>query len=144
MICALVSLFLFAFDVFSDDDFGVGDEGLNKRLHTERPEGAHTSARNIVPRRSKNLPVIKKSTGSKKRPLNPEEPEHILEGNLGTMHAEQWREFVSVILTVSRRGPLLVLTRCSGLKVRSRCGMITTMTRHTSRGAGLCISMHST
>jgi hypothetical protein len=75
----LVSLFLSAFDVFSDDDFGVGDEGLDKRLHSERPE---------VPRRSENPPMIRKSTGSKKRPPNPEEPEQILEGNFGTMHAE--------------------------------------------------------
>jgi hypothetical protein len=71
----LVSLFLFAFDVFSDDGFEVGDEVLGKRPRTERPEGSRSSARTIVPRRSKNLPVIRKSTGSKKRPLNPEEPE---------------------------------------------------------------------
>jgi hypothetical protein len=85
----LVSLFLFAFDVFLDGDSGVGDEGLSKRLRTERPEGARTSARTIVLRRSENPPVIRKSTGSKKRPPNPEEPEQIPEGIFGTMHAEQ-------------------------------------------------------
>jgi hypothetical protein len=89
----LVSLFLFAFDVFSDDGLEVGDEVLGKRPRTERPEGSRSSARTVVPRRAENPPVIKKSTGTKKRPPNPEEPKEIPEGNLGTMHAEQWRVF---------------------------------------------------
>jgi hypothetical protein len=89
----LVSLFLFAFDVFLDDGLEVGDEVLGKRPRTERPEGAKSSARTVVPRRSENPPVIRKSTGSKKRPPNLEEPEEISEGNFGTMHVERWREF---------------------------------------------------
>jgi hypothetical protein len=37
--------------------------------------------------------MIKKSTGSKKRPPKPDEPEMIPEGNFGDMHGELWREF---------------------------------------------------
>jgi hypothetical protein len=79
--------------MFSDDGFEVGDEVLGKRPHTERPEYARSSARTVVPRRSENLPVIRKSTGNKKRPPNPEESDEIPKGNFGTMHAERWREF---------------------------------------------------
>jgi hypothetical protein len=82
--------------VFTDDEYEVGDETLGKRPRTERserPEGARTSGRTIIPRRSDNPPVIKKSTASKKRPPNPEEPEEIPDDNFGTMHAEKWREF---------------------------------------------------
>jgi hypothetical protein len=78
---------------FSDNDFEAGDEMLGKRPRTERPEGARTSGRIVIPRRSDNPPVIRKSTRSKKRPPNPEEPEEIPEDNFGTMHAEKWREF---------------------------------------------------
>jgi hypothetical protein len=46
-----------------------------------------------VPQRLENPPVIRKSTGSKKRPPNLEEPEEIPDDNYGTMHAEKWREF---------------------------------------------------
>jgi hypothetical protein len=66
---------------------------LGKRLHSERPEGARTSAITVLPRRSENPPVIRKSTGNKKRPLMPKELEQIPKGNFGNMHAEQWREF---------------------------------------------------
>jgi hypothetical protein len=62
---------------FSDGEYEVGDETLGKRPRTERPEGARTSGRTVIPRWSDNPPVIKKSTGSKKRPPNPEEPEEI-------------------------------------------------------------------
>jgi hypothetical protein len=78
---------------FSDDEYKDGDETLSKRPHTERQEGARTSRRTVIPRRSDNPPVIRKSTASKKRPPNPEEPEEIPEDNFGTMHAEKWREF---------------------------------------------------
>jgi hypothetical protein len=37
--------------------------------------------------------VIKKSTSSKKRPVKPDEPEHLPEGNFGEMRVELWREF---------------------------------------------------
>jgi hypothetical protein len=40
----------------------------SKRARTKRPEGAHTSGRVVQPRRSTDAPVIKKSSGSKKRP----------------------------------------------------------------------------
>jgi hypothetical protein len=66
---------------------------LSKRLCTERPEGAFMSGRTIQPRRSTDAPVIKKSTGSKKRPVKPDEPEELLEGNFGEMRADLWREF---------------------------------------------------
>jgi hypothetical protein len=79
--------------VFSDDKLEVGDELLGKRPHTERPEGAHSSARVIQPRRTTDAPVIKKSTGNKKRPTKPNDLELILEGNFGDMPAELWREF---------------------------------------------------
>jgi hypothetical protein len=79
--------------LFSDDEYEVGDETLGKRPHIERPEGARTSGRTIIPRRSDNPPVIRKSIGSKKRPPNPKEPEEIPDDNFGTMHAEKWREF---------------------------------------------------
>jgi hypothetical protein len=78
---------------FSDDEFVVGDELLGKRPHTKRPEGARTSGRTVVPRRSDIPPVIRKSSGSKKRPPNPEEPEEIPNDYFGTMQAEKWREF---------------------------------------------------
>jgi hypothetical protein len=79
--------------VFSDDDFGVGDELLGKRLRSRRPEGSRSSTRVVQPRTSDNPPVIKKTTATKKRPVKPDDPELILEGNLGDIHAERWREF---------------------------------------------------
>jgi hypothetical protein len=85
--------FSFVFDVFSDEDFEVGDEVLSKRPCTERPEGTRTSGRIVQPRRTADAPVIKKSTGNKKRPPKPDDPEMIPEGNFGDMHAELWREF---------------------------------------------------
>jgi hypothetical protein len=84
---------LFVFDVFSADEFEVGDEVLSKRLRTGRPEGSHSSARVVQPRRTRNAPVIKKSTCNTKRPTQPDDPEQILEGNLGDIPAELWREF---------------------------------------------------
>jgi hypothetical protein len=83
----------FLFDVFSDDEFEVGDELLGKRLHSRRPEGSRSSARVVQPRMSDNPPVIKKTTANKKRPMKPDDPEKIPEGNLGDIHAELWREF---------------------------------------------------
>jgi hypothetical protein len=80
--------------VFSNDDFEVDEEEvLTKRPRTKRPEGTRTSGRVIQPRRSTDVPVIKKSISSKKKPLKPYEPEMIPEGNFGDMHAELWREF---------------------------------------------------
>jgi hypothetical protein len=83
----------FVFDVLSNDDFGVGDELLRKRLHSGRPEGSRSSTRVVQPRMSDNPPVIKKTTANKKRPVKPNDLEQIPEGNLGDIHAEQWREF---------------------------------------------------
>jgi hypothetical protein len=37
--------------------------------------------------------VIKKTSASKKRPPNPEEPKEIPDDSFGTMHVEKWREF---------------------------------------------------
>jgi hypothetical protein len=79
--------------VFTDDEYEVGDETLGKRAHTERLEGARTSGRTVIPRRSDNPPVIKKTSASKKRPPNPEEPEEISEDSFGTMSVDKWREF---------------------------------------------------
>jgi hypothetical protein len=83
----------FVFDVFSDDDFEVGDELLGKRLHSGRPKGSRSSARVVQPRMYDNPSMIKKTTANKKRPTKPDDPEQIPEGNLGDIHAEQWREF---------------------------------------------------
>jgi hypothetical protein len=66
---------LFVFDVFSDDEFEVGDEVLEKRLCTGRPEGSCSSARVVQPRRTGDAPMIKKSTGNKKRLMKPNDPE---------------------------------------------------------------------
>jgi hypothetical protein len=66
---------------------------LTKRPCTERPPGARSSGRVVKPRRSTDVPVIKKSTGSKKIPPKPDEPEMIRDGNFGDMNAELWREF---------------------------------------------------
>jgi hypothetical protein len=88
----MVSLLFFY--VYSDDDFEVDEEEvLTKRPRTERPPGARSSGRVVQPRRDTDVPVIKKSTANKKRPPKPDEPEMILEGNFGIMHAELWREF---------------------------------------------------
>jgi hypothetical protein len=78
---------------FTDDEYEVGDETLGKRPRTERAEGTRSSGRAVISRRSDNPPVIKKSTATKKRAPNPEEPEEIPDDNFGTMHAEKWREF---------------------------------------------------
>jgi hypothetical protein len=85
--------FSFAFDVFSDEDFDVGDEVLGKRPHTDRPEGTRTSGRIAQPRRTADAPMIKKSTGNKKRPMKPDDLEMIPEANFRDMPAELWREF---------------------------------------------------
>jgi hypothetical protein len=79
--------------MFPDDEYEVGDEVLGKRPRTERPEGARSSARFIQPRRTVDAHVIKKSTGNKKRPTKPDDPELIPGGNFGDMPAELWREF---------------------------------------------------
>jgi hypothetical protein len=79
--------------VFSDEDFNVGDEVFGKRPRTERPEGTRTSGRIIQPRRTADAHMIKKSTGNKKRPTKPDDPEMILEGNFGDMPTDPWREF---------------------------------------------------
>jgi hypothetical protein len=63
----------------------------SKRARTERPEGARTSGRVVQPRRSTDALVIKKSTSSKKRPVKPDEPEDLPEGNFGEMRTELWR-----------------------------------------------------
>jgi hypothetical protein len=65
--------FSFVFDVFSDEYFEVGDEVLGKRPCTERQEGTRTSGKIVQPRRTADDPVIKKSTGKKKRPLKPDD-----------------------------------------------------------------------
>jgi hypothetical protein len=145
LICAFVTWFpFFVFDVFSDDEFEVGDEVLDKRLHTGRPKGSRSNARVVQPRRTGDAPVINKSTGNNKRPTKPDDPEQIPKGNLGDISAKHGWSFVSVIPTASRRGPTMEVTSYFGLRDRSKCGMTTTMRRHTSREAGLCINMLST
>jgi hypothetical protein len=47
----------------------------------------------IQPRKATEPPTIKKSSGSKKRPTKPDEPEELPDGNLGEMRLEKWREF---------------------------------------------------
>jgi hypothetical protein len=117
---------------------------LSKRLRTERPERARTSGCTVQPRRSTDALVIKKSTGSKKRPVKPDEPEELPEGNFGEMSVELWREFRLRDPYRFKKRTYTGETSCSGQEGRRQCGMSTILTRPTSRGVGLCINMHST
>jgi hypothetical protein len=83
----------FVFDVFSDENFEVGDELLGKRFRSGRPKGSRSSARVVQPRRTEDAPMIKKTIANKKRPTKPDDPEQILKGNLGDIFAELLREF---------------------------------------------------
>jgi hypothetical protein len=129
--------------VFSDDVFKVDEEEvLTKWPHTERPEGTRTSGRVIQPRRSTDVLIIKKSTGSKKRPPKPDEPEMILEGNFGDMHAELWKEFCLCDPYRFKKRAYTGETSYFGLRDKSRCGMTTTMRGKLQEGLG-CASTHT-